>query len=90
MNIEKVLDIAVQADPSTVEVLGEVGGRAFIAGNGIRPQFIQKFAELIVKECIDVFSKDLPDPTSPDYQLGSLPEVVNRVANVAEHFGVEE
>ena len=51
MNIEKVLDIAVQADPSTVEVLGEVGGRAFIAGNGIRPQFIQKFAELIVKEC---------------------------------------
>ena len=52
--------------------------------------FEEKFAELIVRECIDVFSKDLPDPTSPDYQLGSLPEVVNRVANVAEHFGVEE
>jgi hypothetical protein len=49
----------------------------------------EKFAELIVRECIDVFSKDMPDPTSPDYQLGSLPEVVNRVANVAEHFGVE-
>ena len=51
---------------------------------------LEKFAELIVRECIDVFSKDLPDPTSPDYQLGSLPEVVNRIANVAEHFGVEE
>lgn len=51
---------------------------------------VKKFAELIVKECIDVFSKDLPDSTSPDYQLGSLPEVVNRVCNVAEHFGVEE
>ena len=56
---------------------------------GIEHKF-EQFAELIVKECIDVFSKDLPDPTSPDYQLGSLPEVVNRVANVAEHFGVEE
>jgi hypothetical protein len=49
----------------------------------------EKFAELIIAECIDVFSKDLPDTTSPDYQLGSLPEVVNRIANVAEHFGVE-
>jgi hypothetical protein len=52
--------------------------------------FQHKFAELIIAECIDVFSKDLPDTTSPDYQLGSLPEVVNRIANVAEHFGVEE
>ena len=51
---------------------------------------IEKFAELIIAECITVFSKDLPDTTSPDYQLGSLPEVVNRIANVAEHFGVEE
>jgi len=51
---------------------------------------MEKFAELIVKECVEVFSKDLPDPTSPDYQIGSLPEVVNRIANVAEHFGVEE
>ena len=51
MNIEKVLDLAVQADPTTVQVLGEVGGRAFIAANGIRPQYIQKFAELIVREC---------------------------------------
>lgn len=51
---------------------------------------LEKFTELIVAECIEVFSKDLPDPTSPDYQLGSLQEVVNRIANVAEHFGVEE
>jgi hypothetical protein len=51
---------------------------------------IEKFAELIIAECIDVFSKDLPDTTSPDYQLGSLPEVVNRIANVAEHFGDKE
>jgi hypothetical protein len=49
----------------------------------------EKFAELIVLECMDVFGKDLPDPTNPDYQLGTLTEVVNRVCNVAEHFGVE-
>ena len=50
---------------------------------------LEKFAELIVAECMEVFSKDLPDPTSPDYQLGTLNEVINRVCNVAEHFGVE-
>ena len=49
----------------------------------------EKFAELIVSECMDVFSEDLPDPTNPDYQLGTLNEVINRVCNVAEHFGVE-
>ena len=55
----------------------------------INPQIQQKFAELIVAECMEVFSKDLPDPTSSDYQLGTLNEVVNRVCAVAEHFGVE-
>jgi hypothetical protein len=45
---------------------------------------IKKFAELIVAECIDVFSKDLPEDS------GKMLEVVNRVCNVAEHFGVEE
>jgi hypothetical protein len=51
---------------------------------------LERFAELIVRECIEVFSKDMPDPTSPDYKLGSLNEVVDRVCNVAEHFGVKE
>jgi hypothetical protein len=56
---------------------------------GIEHKF-EKFAELLVAECIEVFSKDMPDPTSPDYQLGTLNEVVDRVCNVAEHFGVEK
>lgn len=43
-----------------------------------------------VQVCMDVFSRDLPDPTKPDYKLGTLEEVVNRVCNVAEHFGVEK
>jgi len=76
--------VVTTIDPFTSEVVTD-----FI--DGTKPIFnAEKFAELIILECIGVFSKDLPDPTSPDYQLGSLPEVVNRIANVAEHFGVEE
>jgi hypothetical protein len=45
---------------------------------------MQKFAELIVLECMDVFGKDLPEPGD-----GKLPEVINRICNVAEHFGVD-
>jgi hypothetical protein len=48
-------------------------------------QGIEKFAELIVAECMEVFSKDLPEPGD-----GRMLEVVDRVCNVAEHFGVEQ
>lgn len=44
----------------------------------------EKFAELIVRECMEVFSKDLPEPGD-----GKMLEVINRVCNVAEHFGVD-
>ena len=47
------------------------------------PEFNKKFAELIVAECIDVFSKDLPEDS------GKMLEVVNRVCAAAEHFGVK-
>ena len=47
--------------------------------------FAEKFAEFIVAECMEVFSKDLPEPGD-----GKMLEVINRVCNVAEHFGVEE
>lgn len=45
----------------------------------------EKFAELIVAECMEVFSKDLPEPGD-----GKMLEVINRVCAVAEHFGVKE
>lgn len=44
----------------------------------------RKFAELIVLECMEVFSKDLPEPGD-----GKMLEVINRVCAVAEHFGVD-
>ena len=46
--------------------------------------FIERFAGLIVLECMEVFSRDLPEPGD-----GKMPEVINRVCAVAEHFGVE-
>jgi hypothetical protein len=46
----------------------------------------QKLATLIVVECMDVFGKDLPEPGGD----GKMMEVVNRICNVAEHFGVGE
>ena len=45
---------------------------------------LEKFVELIVAECMEVFSKDLPEPGD-----GKMLEVINRVCNVAEHFGVK-
>ena len=45
----------------------------------------EKFAALIVVECMDVFGRDLPEPGD-----GRMPEVINRICNVAEHFGVTE
>lgn len=46
--------------------------------------FMDKFAQLVVAECMEVFSKDLPEPGD-----GKMLEVINRVCAVAEHFGVE-
>ena len=48
-------------------------------------QFMERFAELIVAKCMEVFSKDLPEAGD-----GRMLEVINRVCNVAEYFGVEE
>lgn len=53
--------------------------------NTLSAKRVEKFAELIVAECMEVFSKDLPEPGD-----GKMLEVINRVCNVAEHFGVEK
>jgi hypothetical protein len=47
--------------------------------------YSEKFAELIVLECMDVFGKDLPEPGID----GRMTDVIDRICNVAEHFGVD-
>ena len=57
-----------------------------IAGNSKElSEMVNHFAVLIVAECMEVFSKDLPEPGD-----GKMLEVINRVCNVAEYFGVEQ
>ena len=60
-------------------------GRTIPGDKHIDADFCNKFAGLIVLECMEVFSKDLPEPGN-----GRMLEVINRVCAVAEHFGVEE
>ena len=67
--------IADDADSITKEI---------IVGNRIG-EAQRKLSKLIVAECMEVFSKDLPEPGD-----GKMLEVINRVCNVAEHFGVAE
>jgi hypothetical protein len=81
---EKIKELAIQANGPN-PFYGTLKNQMTLLGDDA----VKKFAELIVQECIEVFSKDMPDPTSPDYKLGSLNEVVDRVCNVAEHFGVK-
>lgn len=71
--------VVTTIDPFTQEVVTD-----YI--DGTKPIFNkEKFAELIVAECIEVFGRDLPEPGD-----GKMLEVINRICNVAEHFGVEE
>lgn len=82
MNNERIKELAKEAG-----VLADYGedikeGRYQIGGS---LKGMEKFAELIVAECMEVFSKDLPEEGD-----GKMLEVINRVCNVAEHFGVEE
>ena len=60
-------------------------GQTIPGDKHIDADFCNKFAGLIVLECMEVFSRDLPEPGD-----GKMPEIINRVCDVAEHFGVEE
>lgn len=59
-------------------------GKAIPSDKHIDADFCNKFAGLIIVECMDVFGRDLPDIST-----GRMLEVINRICNVAEHFGVE-
>ena len=77
--IEKLFDQAL------AEFQVENKNTTIVNPDPLQRDFVEKFARLIVAECMEVFSKDLPEPGD-----GRMLEVINRVCNVAEHFGVEE
>lgn len=59
-------------------------GKTIPGNKHIDADFCQKFAQLVVLECIDVFGKDLPEPGD-----SRMAEVIDRICNVAEHFAIE-
>ena len=69
------------------ELIKDIWWKARIGYNNQNcdPEVLAKFTELIVGECIEVFSKDLPEEGD-----GRMIEVVNRVCDVVDHFGVKE
>ena len=79
MNNERILELALAADPDIGRTLGDLNGKCWIAANGIRPQSVVKFAELIVRECAEISKK---------YAGGSMP--VSIASAIKEHFGVGE
>lgn len=50
-------------------------------------EFKEKFAKLIVAECIEVFGKDLPKIDDKNFNILDL---TNRICNVAEHFEIKD
>ena len=81
MNTERILDIALAATPNIKRTQGDIGGKSWIAANGIPPQSVERFAELIVRECADF--ADEHNDYSEGVTLG-----VGRA--LKKHFGVEE
>jgi hypothetical protein len=59
-------------------------GKTIPGDKHIDADFCNKFAGLIVAECMDVFGRDLPEPGD-----SRMTEVIDRICNVAEHFGIE-
>ena len=77
VNNERILELALAADPDIGRTLGDLNGKCWIAANGIRPQSVVKFAELIVRECIDKIEDENFEVYQPVKE------------SVMKHFGVK-
>ena len=55
----------------------------------IDPEVLEKFAELIVRECIDICNKGISTDTDWDNSYWNQ-ACENRAYAIKEHFGVEE
>jgi len=60
-------------------------GKTIPGDKYIDADFCNKFAQLIIVECMDVFGRDLPEPGID----GRMTDVIDRICNVAEHFSIE-
>ena len=60
-------------------------GKTIPGDKYIDADFCNKFAQLIILECMDVFGRDLLEPGID----GRMTDVIDRICNVAEHFSIK-
>ena len=89
---DRIKELAEQANEAFSQQVGEHGSYYF---NG----FAEKFAELIVRECMKeaweeiVTDEDLAaekDPLIKEYMLGNNEGIVDAVIRFRNHFGIKE
>ena len=81
---EKIRELAEQAGPNTEEELNDDRTNIYVID-------VEKFAELIVRECAEqIIAKGTDWVDFAPSQTGVRPEYWDMAQQIKEHFGVEE
>jgi hypothetical protein len=83
---EKIRELAEQAGPNTEEELNDDRTNIYVID-------VEKFAELIVRECMDIVKPTSHHEVWAQSYLGGvdgLELLGSKVKKIKEHFGVEE
>jgi hypothetical protein len=78
---ERIKELAEQA---SLELFNDTAQHRLLKG------FAEKFAELIVKECMDIVSKQTTLDTNEDFREGFSHGRKLAWTEIRKHFGVEE
>jgi hypothetical protein len=90
INTPELIKLAKQAGYVTQITLFMDGQREDIWGGSNETQKLEKFAELIVKECILICKSHKIQSTEDVWYLAHNETVNNISENIEEYFGVEE
>lgn len=90
INTPELIKLAKQAGYGTQITLFMDGQREDIWGGSNETQKLEKFAELIVKECILICKSHKIQSTEDVWYLAHNETVNNISENIEEYFGVEE
>ena len=93
---ERIKELSKQAgdyvnETYTGPVRSKTPGKIWEDGHiGWHTQFNQKFAELIVKECVKFCEHESNDDEHDEYDMGMWVKAESIKTAIKEHFGVEE
>jgi hypothetical protein len=80
---ERIRELELQAADGTVDPNGPFTAEEF-------NNFTEKFAELIVKECLNIVSNQTTLDTNEDFREGFSHGLKYAWTDIKKHFGVEE